>query len=169
MKRRSIFCIVAIALTLGLGFLLHFLYDWSPNVLFALLSPVRESVWEHMKLIYWPLVIAGWVLTAGDKTRRGSWRLAVLVCSVLLLVFGWVVNIQAGFISMPVDIGAFLALILLGYAIACWLEVGEAWHGLLLMGVLVLGGLVVLFTFLPPDAILFADWSRADALYTLPC
>lgn len=169
MKRRNIVWISAIVFTLGLGFLLHFLYDWSPNALFALVSPVRESVWEHMKLIYWPLVLAGWVLTSVGKADRGSWHLAVLVCSGLLLVFGWLVNLEAGLISMPVDIGAFVVLILLGYAIGCWLKVEPRWGRLLWLGVLLLGALVVVLTFLPPDAALFADLSRADALYTLPC
>lgn len=168
-KRQRIVCIAAIALTIGFGFLIHFLYEWSPNVLFALFSPVRESVWEHMKLIYWPLLLAGLILTRRDRTRRGSWYLAVLVCSALLLVFGWLVNIRAGLISMPVDIGCFLVLILLGFAIAHWITVGERWHGLLLAGVVLLGALVVLLSFFWPEGILFADLSLVDALYTLPC
>ena len=169
MKRERIRCIAAIVLAIGFGFLLHFLYQWSPNVLFAVLSPVRESVWEHLKLIYWPLLIAGLILTWGEKERRGSWYLAVLVCSALLLLFGWVVNVRMGLASMPVDIGCFLVLILLGFAIAHWVPVGERWHKLLLLGVAVLGVLVVLLSFLWPEGLLFADLSLADALYTLPC
>lgn len=36
----------------ALTFLFHFLYEWLPNPVFAILFPVNESIWEHMKLLY---------------------------------------------------------------------------------------------------------------------
>ena len=40
------------------GTLLHFLYDWSGKSPFvALFSAVNESIWEHMKLLFVPLLI----------------------------------------------------------------------------------------------------------------
>ena len=40
------------------GTLLHFLFAWSgENWLVALLAPVNESVWEHMKLVLWPMAV----------------------------------------------------------------------------------------------------------------
>ena len=36
----------------ALTFLFHFLYEWFPNTVFAVLFPVNESIWEHMKLLY---------------------------------------------------------------------------------------------------------------------
>ena len=33
-------------------FLLHFIYRWMPNPFFAIIAPVNESIWEHMKMIY---------------------------------------------------------------------------------------------------------------------
>ena len=40
------------------GTLLHFLYEWSEeNVITALFSGVNESTWEHMKLLYFPLLV----------------------------------------------------------------------------------------------------------------
>ncbi len=60
--------------TMVLGVLLHFLYEWLPNPLTALLAPVRESLWEHVKLIFWPLLLAGAVLTGtGGGTARAPW------------------------------------------------------------------------------------------------
>lgn len=41
-----------------LGTLLHFLFDWSnQNMVVALFSAVNESIWEHMKLLYYPMFI----------------------------------------------------------------------------------------------------------------
>ena len=47
-KIKTISCFGTFALT----FLFHFLYEWFPNAFFAVLFPVNESIWEHMKLIY---------------------------------------------------------------------------------------------------------------------
>ena len=41
-----------------LGTLLHFTYRWSDgNKIIALFSSVNESTWEHLKLIYFPMLI----------------------------------------------------------------------------------------------------------------
>ncbi len=40
------------------GTLLHFLYDWTgENKFVAIFSGVNESTWEHMKLLYFPLLL----------------------------------------------------------------------------------------------------------------
>lgn len=40
------------------GTLLHFLYEWTgENRIAALFSGVNESTWEHMKLLFFPLLI----------------------------------------------------------------------------------------------------------------
>ena len=35
-----------------LTILFHFLYEWFPNIIFSIIFPVNESIWEHMKLLY---------------------------------------------------------------------------------------------------------------------
>lgn len=37
------------------GTLLHFLYDWTHSKFIALFSAVNESIWEHMKILFFPL------------------------------------------------------------------------------------------------------------------
>ena len=34
------------------GCALHFLYEWLPSAITALFSPVNESLWEHVKLVF---------------------------------------------------------------------------------------------------------------------
>ena len=46
-------------LTFLLCFLTHFLYDLLPNPVFALLFPVNESIWEHMKMMYTTILLYG--------------------------------------------------------------------------------------------------------------
>lgn len=51
-----IFCLLSIML----GIFLHFAYDLSnENILVGLISPVNESIWEHLKLIFVPFTLFG--------------------------------------------------------------------------------------------------------------
>lgn len=44
--------------TVVLGVLLHFLFDMTnQNVIVALFSAVNESIWEHMKLLFYPMFL----------------------------------------------------------------------------------------------------------------
>lgn len=52
------------------GAALHFLYDVWPNPLTAVLAPVNESVWEHLKLLYWPFLAAAFVARARRGRRK---------------------------------------------------------------------------------------------------
>lgn len=55
LKHSLIFDLV---ITLTLGSLLHFVYAWSnENVIVSLIAPVNESVWEHLKLLFFPMTL----------------------------------------------------------------------------------------------------------------
>lgn len=56
LKKIKFICIIGIFL---LCFLFHFLYDWFPNGMFAIIFPVNESIWEHMKLFYTSTLVFG--------------------------------------------------------------------------------------------------------------
>lgn len=44
--------------TLVCGSLLHFVYKWSnKNRIVGLFSPVSESVWEHLKMLFFPMLL----------------------------------------------------------------------------------------------------------------
>lgn len=52
------FCFWGALFVMVLGSLAHFFYDWSGNnVLIGLFTPVNESTWEHMKLVFFPMLI----------------------------------------------------------------------------------------------------------------
>ena len=44
--------IIGVFIIFLLCFPLHFLYDWLPNPIISIFTPVNESIAEHMKLIY---------------------------------------------------------------------------------------------------------------------
>ncbi len=44
--------------TAAAGTLLHFLFEWTGrNAAMALFSAVNESIWEHLKLLFYPMVV----------------------------------------------------------------------------------------------------------------
>ena len=56
--RERINLAAGILFTLIIGTLLHFTYEWSgENPFVALYSPVNESVWEHLKLLFFPVLL----------------------------------------------------------------------------------------------------------------
>ncbi len=57
--KRSVSCwqMGGFVFTAVVGTLLHFLFDWTGgNVAVALFSAVNESIWEHLKLLFYPIV-----------------------------------------------------------------------------------------------------------------
>ena len=63
--------------TVLLGIGLHALYTWRPIPLLGLFSPVNESVWEHLKLLYWPfLAVCGYCLLGYRRFPLFGARLA---------------------------------------------------------------------------------------------
>ena len=63
--------IVGMIVVALLGWLLHYVYRWTGNAfLVGLFVPVNESVWEHMKLVYVPMLILSVVMMTrwGEET-----------------------------------------------------------------------------------------------------
>ena len=51
---------IGIPFVLALGTLLHFVYEWSGQLpLVGVFGAVNESIWEHLKLAFWPMLVYG--------------------------------------------------------------------------------------------------------------
>ena len=58
-KKIRNFQIFSIVLAFVLGTLLHFTYKLSgENKIVAVFSSINESVWEHLKLLYFPMLLS---------------------------------------------------------------------------------------------------------------
>jgi hypothetical protein len=75
MKRNvSLWQFAGFCLTTLAGTLLHFLYDWTnKNAFIAPFSGVNESTWEHMKLLYWPLLLFALIQSRFFTEYRHFW------------------------------------------------------------------------------------------------
>ena len=143
------------------GAALHFLYDVWPNPLTAVLAPVNESVWEHLKLLYWPFLAAAFVLARGADDARGRWcglLVGLLAAPLLLLVAYYPLRYGFGVHGLWLDLllyvlamgaGAFLAYRLQHRALPGWL------CGPLVIAAGIYGAALALFSFAPPDLPIF--------------
>lgn len=160
MKGFSVRFWLVFAGALILGVLLHFLYDWFPNPVTALISPVRESLWEHLKILFIPLLLSGWFL--GGKRGRTPWLCAnLLVCGATLFI-SWVYHVALEGDALVFDLLLYAVMMLAGFLLPRVLWPLSEWPGVgaacAILTVL-LAVLLIVFTWTPPDNILFADLS----------
>lgn len=161
--------LVCYGLATVLGIVLHFLFQLWPSLLTEFVAPVNESLWEHIKIIFWPYLLAGLYLTGAGKWQTSSWLVTLLLICGLLLGGGWFLHVTLGMSSLGLDIAFYLILMGIGFSLPVVLPVGERWKGLLSVVVIVLCGLIVCWTIQPPNLDLFHDLSLAGTFYRLPC
>ncbi len=85
---------IAFLQLLGFGFtsligtILHFLYEWSGECIFvAPFSGVNESTWEHMKLLFFPMLIYAIIESFFCKEYKSFWciKLKGILCGLILI------------------------------------------------------------------------------------
>ncbi|MBQ3357227.1 MAG: hypothetical protein IJG45_09005 [Oscillospiraceae bacterium] len=154
MKKK--FLIAAVIGIVG-GAALHFLYDALPNPLTALVSPVNESAWEHLKLLFWPMLLTAFPLARGTDDRYAFWG-GIFAAELLMPLFllGGFYLLQCGFwvYSLPLDIALYVVTMALGYLAAYWIFKSKKLERLavwLLIPVILYGASLILFTFAAPQ------------------
>ncbi|PIT97324.1 hypothetical protein COT77_02035 [Candidatus Berkelbacteria bacterium CG10_big_fil_rev_8_21_14_0_10_41_12] len=158
----AIFVIVA-------GTLLHFVYGWSgDNFIVGLFAPVNESVWEHMKLAFIPLIIFGFIDYAylGSKVKNYCFALMkeVGVAIVFIIAVFYIYTAFTGDSILWVDISSFIVGVILakwtGYLILTDRFKKYEFRGLNTLSAIILAAIFVFFiyaTLNPPHVGLFRD------------
>lgn len=116
-SKKNIFMIIFLFL---LSFLWHFMYDWFPCVLTSIFFPVNESIWEHMKIIFYCLLI-GSVL----EKKGNNYYLNILVKPLVGVLFYLIIFIplylifgESMFISISLMLFTYIIMELLGIKIS---------------------------------------------------
>lgn len=116
-NKKNIFMIIFLFL---LSFLWHFMYDWFPCVLTSIFFPVNESIWEHMKIIFYCLLI-GSVL----EKKGNNYYLNILVKPLVGVLFYLIIFIplylifgESMFISLSLMLFTYIIMELLGIKIS---------------------------------------------------
>lgn len=158
--------IAGLLFTAVLGTVFHFLYEWSGrNPAVALISPVNESIWEHMKLLYYPMLLFalleyGFTQPPGPRfccNKLKGLALALPLIPVLYYTCCGILGHSTGWINITIF---FLAA-----GVGFWYEVRlvqrprpcplPAWAAVTLLGLI--GLCFVVLTFVPPHLPLFRD------------
>ncbi len=154
----------ATLIVVAAGSLLHFAYGWSgawaPAALFA---AVNESVWEHLKIAFWPALILA-LVRARPGAGLACWAaqgVGLLVPSVVIVAVFYGYTAILGDNLLVADIATFALAILLGQIASRRLaRRGGADAGLRALGLALLVaqlGAFSAFTYAAPRLFLFED------------
>jgi hypothetical protein len=147
------------------GTLLHFLYDWLGKAAWiAPFSGVNESTWEHMKLLFWPMLLYAVVQSFFFKDRGDFWcvKLRGMVLGLTLIpVIFYTYNGAIGKSPDWLNIAIFFVAAAAAYlyetrlyrkeSVACG---STKWAVATLVGLAIL---FVVFTFFTPEIGIFKD------------
>ena len=147
------------------GTLLHFLYDWFGKAIWiAPFSGVNESTWEHMKLLFWPMLAFAVIQSLFFKDYDVFWSvklrgmlLGLILIPLIFYTYNGVIGKSPDFIN--------IAIFFVSAAIAYVYEVKELNLNRNLspsvsvsIGILILIALsFVIFTFNTPELEIFRD------------
>lgn len=147
------------------GTVLHFLYEWLGEAKWiAPFSGVNESTWEHMKLLFWPMLLFAVVQSLFFRDREDFWCVklrGILLGLVLIPVLFYAYN---GVIGKSPD-WLNIAIFFISAAIAYIYETVQLRKGtvpcrnpkLAIVLLSVIAVLFVVFTFATPEINLFKD------------
>lgn len=153
------------------GFVLHFLYRWQPNAVTALFSPINESLWERLKLIFWPFLGGALILNRGRPGGIRPWLLALPLMCALTLGLGWAYHICLGGGAMWVDAALYISAMAFGFWFATRFSgpfKGFKW-ALPILAAIALALLIGWFTLYPLEGLLFRDLSTVGSWLSMPC
>lgn len=125
-KRLTIFLIIGAIFTIIFGTLLHFVYQWSGNNLFVgIFSPINESVWEHLKLLFFPMslwIIIGYFIF-GKKFKNfvPSAVVGIIASMILIPMWFYTYTVFTGRPILFLDILSFIVSVALAFFITGYL------------------------------------------------
>lgn len=162
--------LLGIPVLITAGFPMHFVYEWSGNsLLVGIFAPVNESVWEHLKLTFWPMLV--WWLSGyfiPDKNGRISankWftscALAEVTCMLVIVSFYYTYTGALGIESLILDIFSLVLGVIVAQVLALHVyKYANPCQNCMYISIIVLVLLAVaftVFTFNPPHLPLFKD------------
>ena len=158
------FSIISAVFIIILGTILHFTYDWSgQNAVVGLFSAVNESTWEHLKLLYFPILITaivGYIYYGKNTPNFWCGKAVQVVVSMLFTVITFytyrgVWGEDVAWINILIFIVAAILGEIVNYQV---IKKGKPCNKNLAIGVLaVLFVLFVSYTTNPPEIGLFED------------
>lgn len=112
MKHLKRYTIIGIIFVLITGTIAHFLYDWTGNNHIAgFFAPINESIWEHMKLLFFPMLIYSiFIIFKFQKSYpciASSLCFGILIGTLLIPIFFYAYTSIIGKDIFILDIGIY--------------------------------------------------------------
>ncbi len=166
MKRNiSLWQLCGFAFVSLFGTLLHFLYEWTgESVLTALFSAVNESTWEHMKLVFFPMLAFAVVQRRFFREYKNFWCVklfGILTGLILIPVLFYTYNGAVGKSPDLLNIAFFFISTATAFVFETYLlkkgvpHCKRPYSAFAL--ICLIGILFVIFTFITPQIPLFRD------------
>ena len=147
-----------------LGSLSHSFYEWSgKNKLIALFCPVNESTWEHMKLLFFPMLLYIFYIANKWNAKHPSLISAMLegnICGTFLIpILFYTYSGILGYNITAIDIATFYVSVVAAFAMAWQLNrKNVSQYKNILIGITILVCILFfVFTFYPPGIALFEN------------
>jgi hypothetical protein len=158
--------IAGTAFIIFLGSVLHFTYDLSGKLaIVGAFSAVNESVWEHLKLAFWPSLI--WLLIEYLPLKKltnnflTAKTIGTCIMIVLIPIVFYSYTSITGKSIFAIDIATFVVAVVLGqvvsYALFKKTQFGRNADRVALVMLVVLGIAFIVFTYYPPHLPIFQD------------
>ena len=148
------------------GTLLHFLFDWTgENTVIALFSAVNESIWEHLKLLFYPMVTVAVIqYFFWGKKFDSFWCIKLLGILIGLVLIPVVYYTYTGILGVKAD-WFNITIFFIAAAVVFWTEtklfqreyVCRIGSPLAIIIICLLAVVFTILTFMPPHIPFFQD------------
>ncbi len=166
MKRTIlVYELVGIVFIIILGSLLHFTFELSDHqAVVGIFSSVNESVWEHLKLAFWPALFFA-IIEYRPLKSIGNFLFAkgvgIYLMPTIIAVLFYSYTAIIGESVFAMDILIFIIAVIIGQLVSYKLLVSKkfpkSWGRIFLIALILLAALFVIFTFYPPHLPIFQD------------
>ena len=155
------------------GVLLHFLYDWTnQSIIIGLFSAINESIWEHLKLLFFPMFTFALIQYKFIRNRfRNFWYVKLAGILTGLFLIPAIYYLYTGILGVNADwfnIIIFFIASGAGYSIEYLIFKNNfRLYKLSLIPFLILCLIMILFfvlTFIHPEIPLFQDMTNPSEL-----
>lgn len=158
------FQIFSIISTIVLGTFLHFTYELSGNnSVIAFFSAINESVWEHLKLVFFPMLItiliSCFYLGKDAKNYICAKTLGIITAILFITIFFYTYTGILGYSLLFLDIGSFIFTVILSEYVT-YVKLHSNTTCNLKISILILLILLICFifsTYFPPKINYFKD------------
>lgn len=155
--------ILGIVFVAILGTVGHFFYQWSgENPLIGLFFPINESTWEHLKLIYFPMILFTAYATKQLKKDYPCITTAMLTGALfgtfLIPILFYTYSGILGFHIQVLDISTFYISVLAAFYLTFKIAQNcneDPFSIPIMLATVILGVCFILFTYYPPNLGIF--------------